>query len=240
MITGAGQGIGSTLALAYAERGATLIILEKKKETGEKVQEEITARGGSAVFLETDIGNPASVLECFQKVKADFQRLDILVNNAAMGIWKSPLELTIEEWDQVLNINLRGAFLCAREAAKIMIQGSSGSIVNIASTRAIMSEENSEAYAASKGGLVSLTHALAASLSAHKIRVNCISPGWIATEDYEALRPADHLQHPAGRVGMPEDIVRACMYLTDPDNDFVSGINLVVDGGMTRKMIYVP
>ena len=240
MITGAGQGIGSALALAYAERGATLIILEKKKETGEKVQEEIAARGGSAVFLETDIGNPASVLECFQKVKADFQRLDILVNNAAMGIWKSPLELTIEEWDQVLNINLRGAFLCAREAAKIMIQGGSGSIVNIASTRAIMSEENSEAYAASKGGLVSLTHALAASLSAHKIQVNCISPGWIATEDYEALRPEDHLQHPAGRVGRPEDIVRACMYLTDPGNDFVSGINLLVDGGMTRKMIYVP
>ncbi|HOP73043.1 MAG TPA: SDR family oxidoreductase, partial [Thermoclostridium caenicola] len=111
--------------------------------------------------------------------------------------------------------------------------------VNIASTRALMSEPNWEAYAATKGGIVALTHALAASLGKDRITVNAISPGWIETGDYTRLRPADHEQHLSGRVGKPEDIARACLYLTDKANDFVTGINLVVDGGMTRKMIYV-
>ena len=101
-----------------------------------------------------------------------------------------------------------------------------------------MSEPGAEAYAAAKGGIVALTHALAVSLGADRIRVNCVSPGWIATSSYDALRDVDHAQHPAGRVGKPEDVARACLYLTDPANDFVTGVNLVVDGGMTRRMIY--
>jgi NAD(P)-dependent dehydrogenase (short-subunit alcohol dehydrogenase family) len=117
-------------------------------------------------------------------------------------------------------------------------QETGGSIVNIASTRAIMSEPNSEAYAATKGGIVAITHALATSLSEHHITVNAISPGWIETGDYNKLRDIDHEQHLSGRVGKPSDIAKACLYLTDPQNDFVTGINLVVDGGMTRKMIY--
>jgi NAD(P)-dependent dehydrogenase (short-subunit alcohol dehydrogenase family) len=147
--------------------------------------------------------------------------------------------LTTEEWDEVVNTNLRGAFFCAREAARSMKKRGGGAIVNIASTRALMSEPHSEAYAASKAGLVGLTHALAVSLAPYRIRVNAVSPGWIETGDWSALRSVDHEQHPAGRVGRPEDVVRACFYLTDPANDFVTGINLVVDGGMTRKMIYV-
>ena len=114
-----------------------------------------------------------------------------------------------------------------------------GAIVNIASTRAIMSEPHSEAYAATKGGIVALTHALATSFSEDRITVNAISPGWIETGDYSKLSKADHEQHLSQRVGKPEDIARACLYLTAKENDFVTGINLVVDGGMTRKMIYV-
>ncbi len=113
-----------------------------------------------------------------------------------------------------------------------------GSIVNIASTRALMSEPHSEAYAASKGGILSLTHAMAISLGPDRITVNAICPGWIETGDYSQLRAIDHSQHPAGRVGTPMDIARACLYLTDPHNDFVTGAELVVDGGMTRRMIY--
>jgi NAD(P)-dependent dehydrogenase (short-subunit alcohol dehydrogenase family) len=113
-----------------------------------------------------------------------------------------------------------------------------GLIVNIASTRAFMSEPDSEAYAASKGGLVSLTHALAASFAPHRVRVNCISPGWIETGDYLKLREADHLQHFSGRVGRPEDIAKACLFLAG--NDFINGENIIIDGGMTRKMIYEP
>jgi NAD(P)-dependent dehydrogenase (short-subunit alcohol dehydrogenase family) len=112
------------------------------------------------------------------------------------------------------------------------------SIINLSSTRALMSEPNSEAYAATKGGIISLTHALAASFSKDNITVNSISPGWIETGNYQALRQSDHEQHFSNRVGEPLDIARACLYLSDEKNNFVNGTNLVIDGGMTRKMIY--
>ena len=136
----------------------------------------------------------------------------------------------------VINTNLRSVFIASKEASKYMKSG--GSIVNIASTRATMSEPNSEAYAATKGGIVALTHALAASLSERNITVNAISPGWIQNENYEELRDKDHAQHLSNRVGKPEDIAKACLYLTDSENNFVNGENITVDGGMTRKMIY--
>jgi NAD(P)-dependent dehydrogenase (short-subunit alcohol dehydrogenase family) len=173
-------------------------------------------------------------------ISEKYERLDILINNAGFGIWKSPFELLTEEWDSVINTNLRGTFLCSRGAATIMKRGKGGVIVNIASTRALMSEPNSEAYAASKGGIVSLTHAMAASLSGHNIRVNCISPGWIETGDYGSLKATDHQQHFSGRVGKPDDIAKACFWLTDTANNFVNGANIIIDGGMTRKMIYEP
>lgn len=112
--------------------------------------------------------------------------------------------------------------------------------MNIASTRVFMSEENSEAYAASKGGVIALTHALAASFASDQIQVNSISPGWIETGDVVNLRPVDHRQHWSGRVGTPKDIADACLFLTDPQNNFINGTNLIIDGGMTKKMIYAP
>lgn len=192
---------------------------------------------GSFTQTKVDVSQPDDVKIEMQRVAKQFGKIDILINNAGFGIWKSPLELAIEEWDAVINTNLRGTFVCAREAAPYMEQGSA--IVNIASTRAFMSEPNSEAYAASKGGIVAVTHALAASLGPNGIRVNVISPGWIETKDYESLKEEDHVQHPAQRVGRPSDIAQACFYLTDRRNDFVTGINVTVDGGMTHKMIYV-
>ena len=177
-------------------------------------------------------------MQLIRKTVDLYGRIDILINNAGLSEFKSPYEITVEEWDEILNTNLRGIFLCSREAATVMRKTGGGSIVNIASTRAFMSEPNSEAYAASKGGIVALTHALAASFSADQIRVNCISPGWIETGDYSKLRDVDHRQHLSGRVGKPDDIARACLYLTEDGNDFVNGTNLIIDGGMTRKMIY--
>lgn len=156
-----------------------------------------------------------------------------------------PTDVTKEQdiihlmWQDLLQTNLTGSFFCAREAAKVMRHNAKGgSIVSLASTRAEMSEPHTEAYAATKGGIIALTHALARSLGPDQITVNCISPGWIETGDYEALRPIDHAQHLSGRVGLPEDIAQACLYLTNPMNNFVTGINLTVDGGMTKKMMY--
>lgn len=238
LITGAAGGIGRCLSFGYAAAGARTILTDVNEDAGRQLVEEIQAAGGQAVFIAADLGSPAQVEALFKGVNDIGGTLDILINNAGFGIWKSPLELSVEEWDSVVNVNLRGTFLCAREAAVRMKGQGKGRIVNIASTRAAMSEPNGEAYAATKGGIVSLTHALAVSLGGYGVTVNCISPGWIENGDYEALRPADHAQHPAGRVGKPDDILKACFYLTGPGNDFVTGINLTVDGGMTHRMIY--
>ncbi|TYP79599.1 SDR family NAD(P)-dependent oxidoreductase [Paenibacillus methanolicus] len=238
LITGATGGIGRHLSYGYAAAGARTIMTDKDGAAGQQLAKKIRESGGQAEFIAADLSSPAHIAALFNGVNEQGGTLDILVNNAGFGIWKSPLELSVEEWDSVMNVNLRGTFLCAREAAIRMKAQGKGRIVNIASTRAAMSEPNGEAYAATKGGIVSLTHALAVSLGGHGITVNCISPGWIENGDYDALRPADHEQHPSGRVGKPDDILKACFYLTGAGNDFVTGINLTVDGGMTHRMIY--
>lgn len=243
LITGAAGGIGSVLSQTFAEQGYRVVMTDKNQAPGEALAERIRTRVPDAdvLFVAADLAEPEQIDRLFDNIDQAGYTLDSLVNNAGFGISKSPFELTWEEWDRVVNVNLRAAFLCAREAGKRMRStGRGGSIVNIASTRAAMSEPHTEAYAASKGGLVALTHALAASLSADGITVNCISPGWIETGDYGALRAEDHAQHWSGRVGKPADIARACLYLLDPNNDFVTGTNMVIDGGMTRKMIYEP
>lgn len=239
IITGGANGIGKRLAAAYAEKGANVVVADITEEAGQNVVEELHKQNGKGIFVQTDVRKEEDVIRLMKVAYDTYGRIDIVVNNAGVSRWKSPYELTIEEWDDVINTNLRSVFLCSREAARYMKENEEGgSIVNIASTRAAMSEPNSEAYAATKGGILALTHALAVSLSENHITVNAISPGWIETGDYEELRNIDHEQHPSKRVGKPEDIARACLYLSLKDNDFVTGINLVVDGGMTRKMIY--
>ncbi|WP_201008333.1 SDR family NAD(P)-dependent oxidoreductase [Paenibacillus glycanilyticus] len=238
VITGAGKGIGAALAVAYAAAGAHVAVVDRDGELVKHTVDRIVEAGGHAIGFTVDISRPEEIEAAFAAIDEQYGRIDVLINNAGLGKWKSLFDLSLDEWDYVLNTNLRGTFLCAKEAGKRMRVSGGGSIVNLASTRALMSEPNSEAYAASKGGIVALTHALAVSLGPDHVQVNAISPGWIENGDYEALRRKDHSQHPAGRVGRADDIVRACFYLTDPENDFVTGINLVVDGGMTRKMIY--
>lgn len=238
LITGAGAGIGRALALAYAEQGALPIIADKNEEGLEQTALLLEEAGYHSLSITADMSKPEEITRLLQDIQTLVGRLDIVINNAGFGIWKSPYDLEIEEWDSVVNTNLRGTFVCSREAAKLMRTTGGGAIVNISSTRAMMSEPNSEAYAASKGGILSLTHAMAVSLGPDRITVNAICPGWIETGDYSQLREADHTQHPSQRVGRPEDVARACLYLTDPQNDFVTGTHITLDGGMTRRMIY--
>ncbi|SFJ76793.1 glucose 1-dehydrogenase [Thermoflavimicrobium dichotomicum] len=240
IVTGAGRGIGQCIAVTYAKHGANVIIADRNAEDSQKTADLIRSIGREPFIQVVDVGQPDEIVSLMQNTEDRYGRLDILINNAGISYWKSPYELTVEEWDHILNVNLRGVFLCSREAAKIMKKKGGGAIVNIASTRALMSEPDTEAYAASKGGILALTHALAVSLSPDRIRVNAISPGWIETGDYSQLREIDHKQHPAGRVGKPEDIANACLFLTADQNDFITGSNIVIDGGMTRKMIYEP
>jgi NAD(P)-dependent dehydrogenase (short-subunit alcohol dehydrogenase family) len=214
VITGAGSGIGQSIAITYAKQGATLVLIDKDTNRLKQTYDLIQHAGYEVYPYTLDLSKPNEIEDIFKEIKAKTGRMDILINNAGTSVWKSPYELTIEDWDLVLGTNLRGTFVCSREAAKIMRGHGGGSIINISSTRSLMSEPNSEAYAASKGGIISLTHALAISFG------------------------SDHLQHPSMRVGKPEDIARACLYLTHPENDFITGTNLIIDGGMTRKMIY--
>lgn len=234
IITGAANGIGKALALAYGQKGANVIAADIDEEAGKKLTEI-----GNIHYLKTDVRKEEDIIRLMQTAAELFGQIDILINNAGISRWKSPYDLGADEWDDIIGTNLRSVFLGSREAAKYMRKNEDGgSIINLASTRATMSEPNSEAYAASKGGIVALTHALAVSLSEDRITVNSISPGWIETGNYSELRDIDHLQHPSKRVGKPEDIARACFYLSSSENDFVTGIDLIVDGGMTRKMIY--
>lgn len=235
IVTGASQGIGRGIAEAYIAKGAQVVLADVNEKLGKEISEQLVG----SLFIKTDVRKESDIKKLMKETVKQFGRIDIVINNAGKSEFKNLFELSVDEWDDVINTNLRSVFLCSREAAVYMRkQESGGSIVNIASTRAIMSEPNSEAYAASKGGIVAITHALATSLAEHRITVNAISPGWIETTAYNDLRDIDHEQHLSKRVGKPSDIAKACLYLTDPQNDFVTGINLVVDGGMTRKMIY--
>jgi NAD(P)-dependent dehydrogenase (short-subunit alcohol dehydrogenase family) len=236
IVTGAAHGIGLAIAQRLLSDGWRLGAVDLP---GSGLKRGYARHARQTMLIEGDVGAEDTATRAVCTIVDRFGRLDALVSNAGIMVRKPLRQLTLFEWRKVLDTNLTAAFLFARAAEK-PLRASRGAIVTIASTRALMSEPNTESYAASKGGLVALTHALAISLSP-EVRVNCISPGWIVVrrEEEEKLRRKDHLQHPAGRVGCPEDIAEMAAFLLDRDRaGFVTGANFVVDGGMTRKMIY--
>jgi NAD(P)-dependent dehydrogenase (short-subunit alcohol dehydrogenase family) len=244
IITGGAQGIGKAIARQLLSRGMAIVIADNDKEAGRETLAEFQALG-NVRFIATDVAEEPHVQKMVASTVKAFGRLDVLVNNAAIMANTAPTKLKLVDWNRVLAVNLTGAFLCSKHAAPHLSRRL-GAILNIASTRACMSEPNTEAYSASKGGLVALTHALAMSLGP-KVRVNCISPGWIETESSKKtsvrrvpnLSETDHQQHPAGRVGTPADIAALVDYLVSDTAGFITAANFIVDGGMTRKMIYV-
>lgn len=238
IVTGASNGIGKAISFAFSKEKINVVLADLDQKNGKAVEAKINGDGGNSKFIYCDVADPVSVQDLVNDSYKKFGSIDIIINNAGVSEFESPFELTIENWDRIINTNLRSCFLLTRDAAEFLKKSGGGSVVNIASTRAFMSEKNTEAYAASKGGIVALTHAMAISLADFGIRVNCISPGWIYDGQPDKLRDIDHHQHPSGRVGKPEDIAKACLFLTDPNNSFITGENLVIDGGMTKKMIY--
>lgn len=239
LVTGAANGIGKAISKEYLKAGAAVILADIDIKNGLSLEKEYTSQGYNSFFYKIDLKSVEEIKEMFEMIISKYKKIDILINNAGIGRFKSLYEVTTEDWDEVINVNLRSVFFASQQFAKCNKGTNYGRIINISSTRYLMSEPNTEAYSASKGGIVSLTHALAISLSGEKITVNAISPGWIQNSNYENLKEEDHKQHPSLRVGKPEDIARACLFLTDENNDFISGENIVIDGGMTKKMIYV-
>ncbi|WP_085536864.1 SDR family NAD(P)-dependent oxidoreductase [Massilibacteroides vaginae] len=239
-ITGGSNGIGKSIVSLFCRNGAKVIFCDIDEDAGTRLCAELLAY--ECEFVAIDVSNAVALEQGLTGIIAKYGNVDILINNVGIGRFGSILDISVEDFEHVLHVNLRSVFLTAKtlvkhRAAHLKLN-SYGRIINLASTRYLMSEPDSEAYAASKGGIVSLTHALALSLSKYNITVNCLSPGWIETGNYETLKESDHKQHPSGRVGMPEDIARTCLFLCDPNNNFINGQNIIIDGGMTKKMIY--
>jgi NAD(P)-dependent dehydrogenase (short-subunit alcohol dehydrogenase family) len=244
IITGAAQGIGLVTTQMLGSIGYNIVAVDKDKEAMEEV-EEVFSSFSNISFLHADISKESDVKEIVKSTKEKHKHIYGIVNNA--GKTKNiPLEkLTLDDWNEVFSTNITGAFLLIKYASPFLKE-SKGRIINIGSTRALMSEANTEAYSASKGALLALTHALAVSLASH-VNVNIISPGWIDVSMYKKAddrRPAEltdeqHFQHPAGRVGTPEDVAYMVEYLLSDKADFITGQNFTIDGGMTKKMIYI-
>lgn len=237
-VTGGAGGIGKAIVKAFRSAGHRVAFCDINEEAGKD-----TALKTGTNFFRVDVSDKEALEHCMQQLFLDWGDIDIIINNVGVSHFAPITETDVEMFDHILSVNLRPVFITSRQLAchrkSQDTTNQFGRIINICSTRYLMSESGSEGYAASKGGIFSLTHALSLSLSPWHITVNSISPGWIQNEDYESLRIEDHVQHPSGRVGKPEDIARMCLFLCYEENDFINGENITIDGGMTKKMIYI-
>ena len=237
-VSGGASGIRKAIVKAFCNAGCQVAFCDIDAKNG-----NLTAQETGARFLHIDVADVQALEAGLQHIADTWGDIDIIINNAGTFSYTPLTDCTVEQFDKTLAINLRPIFITARFLGRLrkskQAANSYGRIINISSTRAIMSESGTEPYSASKGGITALTHALTASLSEFSITVNCISPGWIHTGKPQELRPEDHLQHPSKRVGNPDDIARACLWLSMEENGFINGENIVIDGGMTRKMQYI-
>lgn len=237
-VTGGASGIGRAIVEAFRKANCRVAFCDIDAKAG-----AATAQATGAQFHPVDVRDVDALEACLERLLNAWGDIDVIVNNVGMGNFVPLIESSIDDFENVLKINLRPVFVTSRRLAIHRTnQGGKpayGRIINLCSTRYLQSEAGTEGYAASKGGIASLTHALMMSLAPLGITVNCISPGWIENAQYPAMTEDDHLQHPSRRVGKVEDIARMCIFLAMPENDFINGENIVIDGGMTRKMIYV-
>ncbi len=245
VITGAGSGIGRAISRLFAAEGAQVAVLDREGASARDVEREIRAAGGEAIAWEVDISDGAKAGETVAEAAGRFKRLDILVNNAATSVARSFDAMTSGEWQKILDTNLTAYFLCARAAAREMRKHGGGCMVNICSVHRIISEPNSGAYAASKGGVAQLTRNLAIELAPSNIVVNSISPGFIRTRMSvvngvdETTTPQfvnsylDSGRIPLRRAGLPEEVAAAALFLASRECGYLTGSDLVVDGGLT-------
>ncbi|MBE7555238.1 MAG: 3-oxoacyl-ACP reductase FabG [Anaerolineales bacterium] len=244
LITGSGGGLGAGIALRFAEAGAAVVVNYRSSAAGAQVVVgQIEAAGGKAIAVQADVTQKVEVERLVAETVAAFGRLDVLINNAGLYPLASLLEMTEAEWDGVVDSNLRSTFLCTQAAAKQMIaQGEGGAIVNIASIEAENPAPMHSHYNAAKGGVVMHTAAAANELGLYGIRVNSVSPGLIWREGIEQGWP-DGVERflkaaPLGRLGRPDDIADACLFLASPAARWITGANLRVDGGVMTKQIF--
>jgi NAD(P)-dependent dehydrogenase (short-subunit alcohol dehydrogenase family) len=246
LITGASSGMGRSAAILFAREGAKIIVnYAHSPEKANAVVDFIKKYGGEATAIGADISKEEDVVKLVEKAVAKYGKIDILYNNAGIELQK-PLILTSEkEWEDVLNTNLKGIFLCSKHIIMHMIQSGGGSIINTASVAGLTGMPNLGAYSASKGGVISLTRTLAVEYAKDKIRINCICPGAIdtpmlrrfieASPDKKAMEEQLAAMHPLGRIGTPEDVANVAMFLASDESSFMTGAIIPVDGGYTAQ-----
>jgi NAD(P)-dependent dehydrogenase (short-subunit alcohol dehydrogenase family) len=245
IVTGAGKGIGSGIAKVFSQEGAKVVVVDWDEEAGKKTAEEIRQSGGDALFVNCDVSNEEQVKAMVQATLDKYGRIDVLVNNAGIGVYLPVLEATSEDWDHCLAVNLKGVFLCSKYAIPHMQAVGKGAIVNISSVHAHATVNGVAPYAASKGGITALTRNMAIDYGP-AIRVNAIAPGWVLTPLIQSI--FDGYDDPAEqqrlveqrqvmkRIGQPEDIGHAAAFLASDEASFITGTQLFVDGGLTAQL----
>ncbi len=238
VVTGGASGIGRGIAREFASLGATVVIADLEEEQAEEAAGEIRGSGGKAKALQVDVTSEESVAGLFGRVVEEYGTVDVLVNSAGTGCMSAIDELIIEEWEMVIDVNLKGTFLCIREASKIMKEKGRGKIINLSSINETVPLAGEIPYCASKGGVMMMTRAAALELGPCGIHVNALAPGAIDTPlmdevlQIPEIREGILRQIPFGRLGTPADVARAAVFLASELSDWVTGHSLYVDGGM--------
>jgi NAD(P)-dependent dehydrogenase (short-subunit alcohol dehydrogenase family) len=242
IITGGASGIGRAAAELFARESARVVVADVQQAAGQMVVQHIRDAGGQALFVQTDVAQENQVEQLMTKAMEVFGGVDVLFSNAGIGLAQSAANTSLEDWQRILDINLRGAFLCAKHVIPLMQQRGGGSIVIDASANGLMAEVELAAYCASKGGLIALTRSLALDYGPDKIRVNCLCPGYIDTPinaEYFTIPGARERAgqlHALGRIGTPEEVAYAALFLASDESSFVTGSVLAVDGGLTAAI----
>jgi 2-deoxy-D-gluconate 3-dehydrogenase len=239
IVTGGNGGIGLGIAYGLAEAGAMIVVAARNAAKSQTAVSTLEGLGVRAIGIHTDVQDEASVQAMVKAAVGAFGRIDILVNNAGVNIRKAPQHYTLMEWQQVLNTNLTGVFLCCREVYPHMAQAGGGKIINIGSMTSVFGSSVAPAYSASKGGVVQLTKSLAIFWANDNIQVNAILPGWIHTDLTAASSPERYhsiqSRIPHGRWGEPDELAGAAVFLASQASNYVTGTALPVDGGYTSK-----
>jgi NAD(P)-dependent dehydrogenase (short-subunit alcohol dehydrogenase family) len=241
VVTGGTSGIGEAICLLFAKEGARVVVAGRSESRGTDVAEKIKAAGGEAVFVRTDVAELESLERLARAAVESFGRVDVLVNNAGMALVKNIVDTTEEEYDQVMDVNLKSIYRLSKLLLPQMLERRSGAIINVASQLALVAAPNFAVYAASKGAILNLSRAMALDCAKHGVRVNTLCPGAVETpllmnQFKEEAGPQGGFQdlvdlHPLGRIGRPEEIASAALFLATDDSSFVTGAPLVVDGG---------
>jgi len=246
VVTGAAAGIGKDTALAFAEHGASVAVVDLNAAGVEETAAMVRQKGGRALAVGADVGIEKEVAAAFRQIAANFEQIDILINNAGVELYRDFLQFESAEWDRLLAVNLGSVYYCSKQAIPFMLRAGGGCIVNLSSVQALATTGQVSPYAAAKGGILSLTRDMAREFGKHRIRVNSICPGCIHTPmmdrtlatmpDAKTVVERMAQAIPLQRLGKAEDIAKVALFLSSPYADYVSGTSLVVDGGLMSKL----